>query len=107
LESDASPFATRPDGVRVRLKVLPRARRDAVDGIVEGRDGPALRVWVTAPPDDGKANAAVIALLARTWRVPKSAITLVQGATSRQKLIHIAANADDLLPKLETWLKQN
>ena len=104
---DASPFAARPDGVRVRLKVLPRARRDAVDGIVEGRDGPALRVWVTAAPDDGKANAAVIALLARAWRVPKSAIALVQGATSRQKLIHVTADPDQLMAKLEQWLKQN
>ena len=107
MASDASPFAARPDGVRVRLKVMPRARRDAVDGIVQGRDGPALRVWVTAPPDDGNANAAVIALLARAWRVPKSAIALVQGATSRQKLIHIAADPDQFMSRLDEWLKQN
>lgn len=107
MASDASPFAARADGVRVRLKVLPRARRDAVDGIVEGRDGPALRVWVTAAPDDGKANAAVIALLARAWRVPKSTIALVQGATSRQKLIHVTADPDQLMSKLDLWLKQN
>jgi uncharacterized protein len=107
LGSDASPFAAHADGVRVRVKVLPRARRDAVDGIVEGRDGPALRVWVTAPPDEGKANAAVIALLARAWRVPKSAIALVQGTTSRQKLIHVTADPTQFMAKLEQWLKQN
>ena len=104
---DASPFTARADGVAVRLKVLPRARRDAVDGIVEGRDGPALRVWVTAAPDGGKANAAVIALLARAWRVPKSAIALVQGATSRQKLIHVTADPQQFMSKLDQWLKQN
>ena len=105
--SDASPFAARADWVRVRLKVMPGARRDAVDGIVEGRDGPALRVWVTAPPDDGKANAAAIAFLAREWRVPKSAIALVQGATSRQKLIHITADPDEFMSRLDRWLKQS
>ena len=91
----------------MRLKVTPRARRDAVGGVAEGPDGPQLRVSVTAPADEGRANQAVIALLAKAWRVPKSAIALVQGATSRQKLIHIAADARELLPRLEAWLKQS
>jgi uncharacterized protein (TIGR00251 family) len=107
LAPDASPFAARADGVRVRLKVTPRARRDAVDGIIEGPDGAALRVSVTAAPDDGKANAAVIALLARAWRVPKRDIALVQGATSRRKLIHVTADANQFMSKIEEWLKQN
>lgn len=102
----ASPFTARADGVRVRLKVTPRARRDAVDGVADGPDGPALKVSVTAPADDGRANDAVIALLARAWRVPKGAIELVQGGKSRRKLVHVAADAATLLPRLDAWLKQ-
>jgi uncharacterized protein (TIGR00251 family) len=104
--SDVSPFAARADGVRVRLKVTPRARRDAIDGVAAGADGPALKVSVTAPADEGRANDAVIALLARAWRVPKGAVAVIQGATSRRKLVHVAGDAKDLLPRLDAWLKQ-
>ena len=103
---ERSPFAARADGVRVRLKVTPRARRDAVDGLVDGPDGPALKVAVTAPADKGRANDAAIALLAREWRMPKTAIAVLQGATSRRKLVHIAADARELMPRLEAWLMQ-
>lgn len=91
----------------MRLKVTPRARKDSVGGVVEGPDGPALKISVTAPADEGRANDAVIALLARAWRVPKGAIELVQGAKSRQKLVHVTADAHELLPRLDAWLKQS
>jgi uncharacterized protein len=72
--------------VVVTVKVTPRARHETIEGV--GPDG-ALRVKVTAPADDGKANAAVIALLARCWNVPKSALSITSGHTSRRKRIHL------------------
>lgn len=71
--------------VRLRLRVVPRASRVALRLEPDG----SLRVWVQAPPVEGAANAAVIALLAERLRIPKRDITLVQGAASRGKVIAI------------------
>jgi uncharacterized protein YggU (UPF0235/DUF167 family) len=77
--------------------VTPRARRAGVGGLAAGRDGtPRLKVAVTAPPADGAANAAVMALLAETVRLPRSAFTLVAGAADRDKLVHVAGAPDEL-----------
>src|SRR5262245_19909874 len=58
MPGSSSPFSPVGDGIRVRLRVQPRARRNRVDGLVAETDGAlALKVAVTAPPEDGKANA--------------------------------------------------
>lgn len=77
------------DGSRVRIKirVQPRARQSAVDGAL----GDTLKIRVTAPPTDGKANAEVIALLSDFFGVPRRAITIVTGHTSRDKVVAIEA----------------
>jgi uncharacterized protein (TIGR00251 family) len=90
-------------GVRLRLKVRPQAGRDGVDAVVPDRDGEALSVSVTAAPEDGKANAAVIALLAKTLGVAKSTISLTHGATARRKTIHVAGAGPALTETLESW----
>lgn len=77
------PLAVPADGM-LRVRVTPKASRDRIEA-----DGDVLRVWVTAPPADGKANAAVRALLARALGVPKSALTLVRGETARDKVFRI------------------
>jgi uncharacterized protein YggU (UPF0235/DUF167 family) len=83
--------------LRIALRVTPRARRPGVGGLAPGRDGHArLKVGVTAAPEDGAANAAVIALLARTAHLPKSAFTLIAGATDRDKTVRVAGAPDDL-----------
>ena len=80
---------------------MPRARSASIEGIGEepGPEGAraVLRVRVTAPPENGKANAAMIALLAKSWRLPKSAFAIVTGETSRLKRVRIAGNAQILL----------
>lgn len=91
------------DGVRLRLKVRPQARRDAIDGIVPDIEGEALAVSVTATPEDGKANAAVIAVLARAWRLPGSAFSVVQGATARRKLLRVTGDGPALDHIIATW----
>lgn len=66
----------------VNVKVTPRAKRNAVTE----RDG-RIVVHVTAPADDGKANNAVIQLLAEHWKLSKSQLSIVRGVTSRLKVI--------------------
>lgn len=70
-----------PEAVLLHVRVQPKARANAV----KGWHGAALRVSVTAAPEDGKANRAVIELLAETFDVPPSSINLVRGAASRDK----------------------
>ncbi len=90
-------------GVRVRLKVRPQARRVGIDGVVPDRDGEALAVSVTAAPEDGKANAAVITLLATALGVAKSAISVTQGAAARRKTIHVVGDSVALAATLDSW----
>lgn len=72
--------------VRIRLRVMPRAKRDAIDGFVDG----VLKVRVTAAPQDGDANQAVVKLLAKQLGLPRSSVALVRGAKSRDKVIEIS-----------------
>lgn len=92
------------DGVRLAVRVTPRARRSAVAGIAEDADGrPALAVRLAAPPVDGAANKALIAFLATVAGVPKSAVTLESGETARRKIVRLAGiSAETLSGRLET-----
>ena len=100
------PFISAGDGVRVRLRVQPRARRNQIGGLVAEADGGvALKVAVTAAPEGGKANAAVIALLAKAWSRPKSAFTVVAGAADRRKIIHLQGDPARLMQALDPWLE--
>jgi len=76
-----------PEAALLRVRVLPKARANAV----LGWRGEALRVTVTAAPEDGKANRAVIGLLAAALSVPPSSISLVRGAASRDKWFRLPA----------------
>ena len=103
-----SPVAPVADGVKVQLRLTPKAARDRIDGIAAEADGGALlKVSVTTVPEDGKANAALVKLLSKEWRVPKSAISIVQGATDRRKVLHITGEPGDLLARLEEWMAKH
>ena len=74
-----------PDGCTLAVRVHPGARRNAVTGT----HADALKIALSTPPVDGRANEALIAFLADALRLPKSSIALVTGATSRSKLLRI------------------
>jgi uncharacterized protein len=74
------------DATRLRLRVSPGARRARI----VGRHGDAWKVRVAAPPTDGRANAAVVDLLAETLEVSASAVTLVSGHAARDKVVALA-----------------
>jgi uncharacterized protein (TIGR00251 family) len=89
-------------GARVHLRVTPNAGVDRIEGTETRDDGTAvLRIRVAAVADRGKANAAVIALLSKSLRVPKSAIAIVAGETARFKTVEIAGDSDRLAAALE------
>jgi uncharacterized protein (TIGR00251 family) len=73
-------------GATFSVRVQPRARKNAVLGEL----GETLKLAVTAPPVEGKANDACIAFLAELLEVPRSSITIAAGETSRNKLIRVA-----------------
>jgi uncharacterized protein (TIGR00251 family) len=75
-----------PDGVTLRVRVQPRASKDALGGEREG----ALVVRLSAPPVEGAANEALARFLGRTLGIAPSAVEVVRGATGRQKLVAIA-----------------
>ncbi|MEI6560024.1 MAG: DUF167 family protein [Rhodospirillaceae bacterium] len=94
----ASPFAPVADGVRVALRVTPGGSRTAVTGFAgTASGGKALKVSVTAVAEAGKANEAVIKLLAKSWRLPKSRFTLVAGASDRNKIVHVSGDPEELM----------
>ena len=95
------PYRLSPTGLSLFVRVTPNAGRDAIEGVELRDDGSAvLRLRVKAVPDKGKANAAVIALLAKALGVPKSAITLVSGETARLKTLNVTGDATELAKRL-------
>jgi uncharacterized protein len=72
--------------VRLTVRLTPRGGRDHVDGVADG----VLRVRVAAPPVDGAANKALIALIAGELGVAKGAVTIASGETGRSKVLEVA-----------------
>ena len=83
------PVRDTAQGATFAVKVHPRARRNALAGEV----GDALKLALTAPPVEGKANEACIQYLAELLGVARSAVTIVSGETSRQKIVRVAGVA--------------
>jgi hypothetical protein len=84
------------DGVSLSVKVHPRARRAGVQGAA----GDRLRIAVTEPPEDGRANRAVCSAIADLLDVAQSAVTVTVGATSRDKTLRITGDPTALGAKL-------
>ena len=102
----AIPFATelQDGGVCLTVRLTPKAGRDMIEGtgiLSEGRA--VLKVRVRAAPAKGAANTALEALLARSLRVPKSAVTVTAGKTGRVKSVRIAGDAAALLAALAAY----
>jgi uncharacterized protein len=77
----------------VNVRLQPRARRDEV----VGERGDAIVIRVTAPPVDGKANAALCAFVAKILRIPSSRVAVVRGQTSRTKVVRVEGVAQNEL----------
>ena len=76
--------------MRLAVRVTPKGGRDGVDGWALDPVGrPYLKIRVSAPPSEGAANAALVVLLAKTLKRPKSALRIVSGESARLKLLEI------------------
>jgi uncharacterized protein len=73
-------------GVTFAVRVHPRAKKD----VIAGELGDALKVSLTAPPIDGRANEACIEFFAKLLKVPRSSVTIASGQSSRNKVIRVA-----------------
>ena len=95
-----------PDHVRLSVRLTPNGGRDAIDGLEAGGDGECyLKARVSAVPEKGKANKALIALLSKSLGIPKSTFILVSGDTARKKILRIEGEPEDLMEKLNAITK--
>jgi uncharacterized protein (TIGR00251 family) len=88
-----------PEGSTFAVKVHPRAKKNAITGEV----GDVLKLSLTAPPVDGKANEACIEFFAKLLKVPNSSVTIAAGQTSRNKVIRVTGlSAEEVRIRLGT-----
>jgi uncharacterized protein (TIGR00251 family) len=100
-----SPLSAVADGVRVRVHLTPNARADRLEGTARLADGAAVvKASVGAPPADGRANDALLRLLAKEWALPRHDLAIAAGAKSRRKTVHIAGAPAELLKRLDAAL---
>jgi len=98
-------FTVQADGLVLVVKAVPKSRRDAVVGVMATPEGHALKVAVTAAPENGKANAAVATVVAKALNVSKSAVSVVSGATDRRKLLRVVGDPAALSHCAQQWIK--
>src|SRR5215469_8666626 len=95
------PVTESSKGITFAVKVHPRARKNAITGVI----GDALKLALTAPPVDGRANQAVIEFFAELFEIPRSSVTIASGETSRNKLVRIAGlTKAAVATRLSEWL---
>ena len=92
-ELELTPF---PGGNRLRLRVTAGAKKRAIVGV----HGGALKLSVTAAAERGKANREVVELLAETFGLPSSAVTITSGKSSKDKIVEIALDVETLCGRL-------
>ena len=98
-------FTVQAGAITLSVRVTPKASRDAVVGTMPTTEGEALKVVVTAAPDKGKANAAVQALLAKSFGVAKSAVSIIAGETDRHKIVRVVGDPKALSGAASKWTK--
>ncbi|MBS0185196.1 MAG: DUF167 domain-containing protein [Proteobacteria bacterium] len=109
--SFSSLFKKTTQGVTLRLKVTPCSKVSKIESIQD--DGPSssglfqekiLKISLKDSPEKGRANAALLKLLSRTWKVPKTNLHLLNGEISRQKVLLIKGDPEKLEQHLKKWL---
>jgi uncharacterized protein (TIGR00251 family) len=89
------------DGLELRVRLTPKSSRDGIEGVETAADGRShLKARVRAVPEDGKANKALVKLLAKELRVPAGSVTLVSGDTARLKTLRLEGDLADIEARL-------
>lgn len=106
--STNSPIRAVAQGATVAIALTPKASRNAITGTAPTVDGRSvLTARVTAAPEGGKANIALIRLLSKAWNVPKSTLSIQAGAANRRKVILVAGCGTFLESRLNEWIANN
>jgi hypothetical protein len=99
------PYVAVADGVRLVVRLTPRASRDGVDGIAADADGrPVLKLRLTARPVEGAANKALVDYLAGALGLRKADIAIQSGGTGRLKILHLSGDGAILTACLDAWI---
>ena len=100
------PLVAGREGVRIAVRVTPKSSPAGVAGIRLDAAGDAyLQVRVSAAAEGGKANAALLKLLAREWGVAGSRLAIVAGVRDRRKTVHLAGDPSRVLNQLCDWIE--
>lgn len=101
---DGPAFRLVPEGLVVSLRLTPKAAADRIGEVMaDGQGGSLLKVSVTAVPEKGKANAALIKLLAKSWGLAKGDLEILSGGTARAKSLLIRGGDAALMARLTAW----
>lgn len=96
------PIQESAKGVTFAVKVHPRARKNQITGVL----GDALKLALTAPPVEGRANQGVVEFFAELFAIPRSSVTIASGETSRNKVVRVfGPSAESVRRSLEEALK--
>ncbi|MBV2184793.1 MAG: DUF167 domain-containing protein [Rhizobium sp.] len=96
------PYKVFDDHLRLAVRLTPNGGRDAIDGIELNAEGEAhLKARVSCVPEKGKANKALVILLAKALGLAKSSVSVVSGDTARQKILRIDGDPEDLAKRIE------
>jgi uncharacterized protein (TIGR00251 family) len=90
------------NGLRVAIRLTPRAKVDRLLAIAAAEGGRVVKASVAAPPEGGRANEALLQLLARAWRLPRRDLSIIAGSTSRNKAVHIDGDPRRLIDRIAT-----
>lgn len=100
-------FRAAPGGAAVAVRVQPKSRPEGLEGFVADAAGAVrLKARLAAPPEDGKANAALLRLLARAWGVAPGRLSLLSGAKDRNKTVLFEGEPQATLERLRRWARE-
>jgi uncharacterized protein len=106
LSDDTLPFSKTTDGVLVAIRLTPKASQNRILGFEIRDDGHVfLKAAVTAVPEKGKANRALLKLLSKTWGVGMRSLNLIRGEKDRYKTILVSDDTNQLLGQLTAWAR--
>lgn len=99
--SDGGFYRWGDQGVELFVRLTPKSSRDAIEGTSVSADGRShLKARVRAVPEDGKANAALVKLVAKTFKAPVSSVIIISGQTARLKTVRIADAGPEIKERL-------
>ena len=102
-----TPYSIVPEGLKVHVQLTPKAKHERLDGIaIDAEGGAVLKMSVTAVPEMGKANKAMIKALAKTWRLPKTQLSVITGSKNRRKTVLIEGEGAVLAQHISQWLNE-